>query len=168
MQFTIDNAPHVMSRVASGAPQNSKGAGPSLVALSVSALDVPASGAFVCDSHAWTRPGPAAMHRVGRFWQVLRRFCHQLRPSKPRLVELRLGLIERRRMAVRVHRPARHSGSPPWPLSSKGPGYSLDIASSSCGLVPSIGNECANGISKRKPDRECKYDFYKRCHCAVT
>ena len=36
----------------------------------------------------------------------------------------------------------------------------LERASSSCGLVPSIGNQCASAISEREPDQQanCEYN----------
>jgi hypothetical protein len=43
---------------------------------------------------------------------------------------------------------------PPTAVRSKGPGYSLERASSSRGLAPSIGNECANAISEREADQQ--------------
>jgi hypothetical protein len=54
---------------------------------------------------------------------------------------------------------------------SRAPPFSLECASSFCGLVPSIGNKCANAIFKRETNQQanCENDFYNRCHlCAVT
>ena len=45
-------------------------------------------------------------------------------------------------------------------------GVFIEIASSPCGLVPSIGNECANGISKRKPDQNANKISAKGVYCA--
>ena len=45
-----------------------------------------------------------------------------------------------------------------------------ECASASRGLAPSIGNQCANTISNRKPDQQAnsKSNFCKGYHCAVT
>ena len=77
---------------------------------------------------------------------------HGARPSAM-LSQLRPSLWSCEVLGPAIREPALAA------VRSKGPGYSLDIASSSCGLVPSIGNECANAVSEREPEQQAKCEY---------